>query len=104
MSVSKGILKAAIRDGMLEVFQSNQPVKPELEVDTILGKMRFKTRDAGPDQVTIVYLNDHRLYKIMVDCTQSRDPIEFTQAIEHKLHKESFDRQCDKVLEYPITK
>ncbi|UQT02636.1 hypothetical protein YUBABA_01980 [Serratia phage vB_SmaM-Yubaba] len=103
-SVSKGILKAAIRDGMLEVYKSNQPVEPELEVDTILGKMRFKTRPTSPDEVTIIYLNGHRLYKILVDCRQSRDRIEFAQHIEEKLSRESFDRQCDKVLAYPVTK
>lgn len=103
-SVSKRILMAAIRDGMLEIFPSNKAVKDELEVETILGKMRFKTRPTSPDHVTIVYLNGNRLYKIMTDCLQSRDPIEFAQAIELKLSKESFDRQCDKVLDLPLTK
>lgn len=103
-SVSKAVLKATIRDGMLEAFKSNQPVVEELEVETILGKMRFKTRPTSPDHVTIIYLNGHRLYKVMVDCRQSRDRIEFAQYIEEKLSRESFDRQCDKVLSYPITK
>lgn len=104
MLVSKGILKAAIRTGMLEIFPSNKQVKDELEVETILGKMRFKTRPTSPDHVTIIYLNGNRLYKILTDCLQSRDPVEFAQVIEQKLSKESFDRQCDKVLAIPITK
>lgn len=101
--VSLSVLKAGIRDGILKAHPECEGYTQEVEIDTILGKMRIKTRAASPDAVTTVYLNGHRLYKIMVDCCQSRDRLEMIKMVEQKLDRESFVTQARKVLAYPIT-
>lgn len=99
LEAGKEILKANIVKGMLEAFPSNQPVKDEVQFEVELGLLRFKTRDASPDNVTIVYLNGRRLYKIMVDCRQTRQPEDFGQYLLAKLDRESFSEQVSKLLE-----
>lgn len=94
----KEILKSAIIKGIVEVFPSNANVIQEHEAETPCGLLRFKTRPTSPDHVTIVYLDGKRLYKIMTDCCQSREPGAFTASITEKLNRDSFDSQCRKLL------
>lgn len=98
LEAGKEILKANIVKGMLEAYPSNKPIKDEVQYEIELGLLRFKTRDASPDSVTIVYLNGKRLYKIMVDCRQTRHPEDFGQYLLTKLDRESFSEQVAKLL------
>ncbi|EBY9764096.1 hypothetical protein D5W64_13365 [Salmonella enterica subsp. enterica serovar Saintpaul] len=94
----KEILKSAIVYGLSEVFPSNKEVLPEFELPTACGLLRFKTRPTSPDHVTVIYLDDRRLYKVMTDCCQSREPVAFNRSVKEKLARDSFDSQCRKLL------
>lgn len=96
-------LKATIRDGILAAHPENGGYRRDFEFNTIYGKMRAKTQDASPDCVTTFYLNGHRLYKLYIECTQSRSRLEMVKMVEQKLDRESFVTQARKVLAYPIT-
>lgn len=91
-------LKAKIVEGIQTAYKEGGAISPEVVLQTDLGRLRFKSRPINPDHVTIVYLNERRLYKILVDCTMSRDRQVVRETVETKLSKESFGRQVEKVL------
>lgn len=103
-AVTIASIKASIRDGILAVHPEGGGFQRDIEFDTINGKMRAKTHDASPDCVTTFYLNGWRLYKLYIECTQSRDRLEMCKMVETKLNRESFISQCRKVMARPLTK
>lgn len=92
------VLKTKIVEGISAAYKEGGAVEPEVIIQTDLGRLRFKTRPISPDSVTVVYLNDRRLYKILIDCTMSRAREVVRETVETKLSKESFTRQVQKVL------
>lgn len=96
-------LTSKIVEGFKQVLPEKGPVVNEVVINTTYGALRFKTRPVNPDNVTIIYLNGNRLYKVMVDCRLCRDPAAIEKYVLEKLAKESFERQVAKVLAIPVT-
>jgi hypothetical protein len=90
-------LKEGITLGMLKAFKEDGSIDQDVQVETALGTLTFKTRPTDPDHVTRILLGPNRLYKIMTTDDQSRGREELTAYVEKKLDRESFFSQVVKV-------
>lgn len=97
LDIAVEIYKKAIIEGMIKAFPETGEVVLDVEVQTPIGLLTFKTRPINPDFVTRIYLGPNRLYKVLMDCRVSRDPNDITKWVEEKLAKPSFVSQVDKV-------
>lgn len=78
--------------------------KPEVEIDTIFGKLRLKTRPASPNLVHIVYLNGNRVYKILTQDLVGVPKEELDAFLDERLQRPSFHERLHKTLLRPIAR
>ncbi len=102
MNASRATLTGEIRK--LFHICLEDTAKPEVELDTIFGKLRLKTRPASPNLVHIVYLNGARVYKILTQDLVGVSKEELDAFLDERLQRPSFGERLHKALLRPIAR
>lgn len=96
LKAKKQIFTQHVYKGFHEML--SEPFKPEVNISTPFGIMRLKTRPASPNLVTIIYLDNERVYKILHEHLTGEEHPVINKFLDERLQRQSFDDQLNKVL------
>lgn len=92
----KTVFTREVRKGFHEVL--TEIFKPDVSINSSFGEIRLKTRPASPNLVTIIYLNGHRVYKILHEGLVGKHKEIIDAFLNERLQRPSYDEQLTKVL------